>query len=240
MSFKSKKNKYLRSIAKFISSYDTDGVGKNEFSDMAVFLKNKKPVIFDVGANIGQSISKFREKFPGSDIYSFEPSVTTFKNLSKNFDHVENVHLFNIALGAAKHKKTFHENSSSVMSSFLEVDQIGDNLISGEIVVDMERLDEFCAAQIKGVSTIDILKIDAQGYDFEVLKGGQHLFDSNKVGLIYLELIFGKMYKGQPLVSDILKFLAENRFKLVSFYDFHYHDNLATWTDGLFVHESLL
>jgi hypothetical protein len=58
--------------------------------------------------------------------------------------------------------------------------------------------------------------------------------------MIYLELIFGKMYKGQPLVSDILKFLAENRFKLVSFYDFHYHDNLATWTDGLFVHESLL
>jgi hypothetical protein len=32
------------------------------------------------------------------------------------------------------------------MSSFLEVDQIGDNFISGEIVVDMERLDEFCAA----------------------------------------------------------------------------------------------
>jgi FkbM family methyltransferase len=220
--------------------HDTDSVGKNEFADMALFLKTDTPIIFDVGANIGQSIQRFRSYFPKSAIFSFEPSTETFNELSKNTSRLEDVSLFNVALGASKQKKSFHQNSSSVMSSFLEVDQIGDKLILGDVIIDVERLDEFFSSHIKNVSKIDILKIDAQGYDFEVLKGAQALLDLNKIGMVYLELIFGKMYKGQPLVSDILHFLTENRFKLVSFYDFHYHDNLTTWTDGLFVHESLL
>jgi FkbM family methyltransferase len=240
MSFKSKKNKYLRKIAQYLLQHDTDSVGKNEFSDMTIFLKTDSPIIFDVGANIGQSILKFRSYFPGGSIFSFEPSLDTFNQLSTNTSHLDAVHLFNIALGSSKQKKAFHENSSSVMSSFLEIDQIGDKVITGNVLVDVERLDEYCTTKIKNVSNIDILKIDAQGYDFEVLKGAQELFDQNKIGMVYLELIFGKMYKGQPIVSDILQFLIENRFKLVSFYDFHYHDNLATWTDGLFVHESLV
>lgn len=66
MSFKSKKNKYLRRIAKFISSYDTDGIGKNEFSDMAVFLKNKKPIIFDVGLILVKVFLNFERNFRGA------------------------------------------------------------------------------------------------------------------------------------------------------------------------------
>ena len=58
--------------------------------------------------------------------------------------------------------------------------------------------------------------------------------------MVYLELIFGKMYKGQPAVSDMSHFLTENSFKLVPLYKFHYHDNLTTWTDELFVHEPLI
>ena len=205
-----------------------------------IFLKKDAPIIIDVGANIGQSILKFWTYFPKSTIFSFEPSLNTFNQLTNNVLHLDNVHLFNFALGSSKQSKYFHENSSSVMSSFLEIDQIGDKLITGEVLVDMERLDDYCAAKIGKFTRIDILKIDAQGNDFEVLKGAQELLNLNRVGMVYLELIFGKMYKGQPVVSDILKSLTENRFKLVSFYEFHYHDNLATWTDELFVHEPLI
>lgn len=41
-------------------------------------------VIFDVGANIGQTASKFAQSFPKAKIFSFEPVTATFKQLREN------------------------------------------------------------------------------------------------------------------------------------------------------------
>ena len=38
-----------------------------------ILIPNKNPIIFDVGANIGQSIRLFKNHFPSSQIYAFEP-----------------------------------------------------------------------------------------------------------------------------------------------------------------------
>jgi hypothetical protein len=44
-------------------------------------LDKNNLTIFDIGANIGQSIKRFRRKFNKSKIYSFEPNPEIFKNL---------------------------------------------------------------------------------------------------------------------------------------------------------------
>ena len=46
--------------------------------DLPLIVTAKRPVIFDVGANVGQSIDLFSRLFPRSSIYAFEPAADCF------------------------------------------------------------------------------------------------------------------------------------------------------------------
>src|ERR1700722_10440774 len=77
------------------------GIGGEPFGDMARFLPDNSPLVFDVGANVGQSIRNFRVSFPNAEIHSFEPSPATFNRLKANAAQLPKVHLWNCALGSA-------------------------------------------------------------------------------------------------------------------------------------------
>ena len=49
--------------------------------DLNSFSKDRNLVVFDIGANKGQSIKFFKKVYPESIIYSLEPSLRTFKAL---------------------------------------------------------------------------------------------------------------------------------------------------------------
>jgi hypothetical protein len=74
----------------------------------------------------------------------------------------------------------------------------------------------------------------------EVFKGAERTIRENRIGLIYFEIIFCDMYKNLPSFSEVYDFLTGRDFLLVSFYQFHYQEQLASWTDALFVHKSYL
>ena len=70
-------------------------------------LKNNNNIIFDIGANKGQSLQRYRKLFNNTYFYSFEPSHSAFKVLKSKYGNLKNIKLFNIALGEAKKKKVF-------------------------------------------------------------------------------------------------------------------------------------
>ena len=76
--------------------------------------------------------------------------------------------------------------------------------------------------------------------DLEVFKGAERTMSANNVGLIYFEIIFSDMYKNLPPFAQVFDFLINRDFLLVSFYEFFYQNQLASWTDALFVHKSYL
>src|SRR5216117_1142807 len=43
-----------------------------------------KPIIFDVGANVGDYAMLIKEHLPASQVYAFEPSLDTYRQLEKN------------------------------------------------------------------------------------------------------------------------------------------------------------
>ena len=92
----------------------------------------------------------------------------------------------------------------------------------------------------KKIPSIQLLKIDAQGFDYQVIKGAKETILANKIQLFYFEIIFSEMYKGVPRFSEVYDFLSDSGFLLVSLYEFHYQENLAGWTDGLFIHNSAI
>ena len=129
-------------------------------------------------------------------------------------------------------------NSSSDMSSFLPIGELAWGEVKKETRVMVRTVDQFCRNE--GVERIDVLKSDTQGFDLEVFKGAEATIRANRIGLIYFEVIFSEMYRGLPPFTEVFRFLIERGYHLVSLYAFRYQKDLASWTDALFVHQSLL
>lgn len=219
-----------------VRTFNPNLIGKYPLVDMKRMLHNDNPIVFDVGANIGQSVQKFRGGFPDCKIYSFEPSPKTFETLQQNTCNFENVSLWNCALGSSPGKMELLENSYSDMSSFLSLGKSGWGQIERRTLVEIKTIDQFCLDQ--KIEYIDILKSDTQGFDLEVFKGAEQMISSNKIGLIYFEITFSDIYKNLPSFSEIYDFLKSRDFLLVTFYKFYYRNSLAGWTDALFIHKS--
>lgn len=208
--------------------------GGDPFADMAKFVDRQANLtIFDVGANEGQTVRNFKKTFPQANIYSFEPSAKTFEILKRNVGNETNVCLHNVAFGSLMETKTFYENTHSDMSSFLSLGKAGWGAVTQESCMQVVTIDSFCHE--KDIKQIHILKSDTQGYEIEVLKGAIEMMKNNSIQLIYLEILFSDLYEGLQPFHDLAKLLSESNYRLVSFYQFHYQEDMASWADALFV-----
>ena len=206
--------------------------GVSEDADIAVLLRNEvQPLIFDIGANIGQSVERFRKLFPESEIFSFEPEPLTFDVLKTNVfgprTHVHELALSN-SLGAAK----LFLNTYSDMNSLLDSSNPQWGKRVGDRLVKTETVDHFCAKN--GITKIDLLKTDTQGHELQVLQGCKRMMSEGRIKLVTMEVIFSEMYNGISPFNEVWKYMIDNNFRLVSFYQFYYKNQLANWSDALF------
>jgi FkbM family methyltransferase len=203
---------------------------------MATLFRGNRPLVFDVGANMGQTVQAFRKAFRDPQIHSFEPSPVSFDLLRMNTATIPDVHVWNRALGSSRGQMTLQENNTPEMTSFLPLSNFGWGSVIKQTRVDVDTVDAFCLEQ--HIDRIDILKSDTQGFDLEVFKGAERMFQQNRIGVVFSEIIFNDMYKNLPSVSQIFDFLISHNFVLVSFYELAYQEGLASWADALFVHRS--
>lgn len=125
-----------------------------------VNLNKKSPLIIDCGANIGVSIAFFKHMYPKSKVYGYEPDPTTYSYLSRNVGNLDNVTLYNEAVGNAEGSISFwvsNDTSSLGMSIFKREDS------STKISVKISRLSE------RITTDVDILKMDIEGSESDVL-----------------------------------------------------------------------
>jgi FkbM family methyltransferase len=209
------------------------GIGRDAYSDIRRIVGSKSPVMFDIGANVGQTIDALRKAFPSPIIHAFEPGKASFDRLVQTHSKLPYVRLNNLALGSKPGRQIFFENSLTDMSSFLPLGPDGWGEISNQREIEVSTVDRYCMQY--EIPFIDLLKSDTQGFDLEVLKGAQELLNARKIRLIYLEIIFQKLYHGVPRIDEIYRFISDNGFELVSFYEFHYRNERAGWTDALFI-----
>jgi len=116
-----------------------------------------QPILFDVGANIGNYSLALKENIPNASIYSFEPVKETFEQLEKNVG--DKTKLYNIGFGNLPGKgllyNTLNTTISEVATTHKEILQEVFNA-SNEIVAiefEIDSIDNFC-------STNDIKNID--------------------------------------------------------------------------------
>lgn len=194
------------------------------------------PVVLDVGANVGQTVDRFLAKFPRAAIHCFEPVPSAFRRLQAHVANSPGVSINASAVGARCGSAVIVEHMDSDMSSMLEPGPAAWGTTLGHHSVPMVSVDQYCAE--RGLTTVDVLKIDTQGYELEVLAGASQQMRRGQIRLIYLELIFSAMYVNAASVADIHSLLASHGYVLVGMYDFHYRDGRAGWADALFCRES--
>jgi FkbM family methyltransferase len=197
----------------------------------------RSPVLFDIGANRGQTLELFVSIFPQARIHAFEPSSTTFAAL-QSIRHGENVSLHQVAMGAKNGETIFHNYEDSCLSSIHRLDPNAENefkntKLSGTEIVPVRTVDWF--VREGGIMAIDLLKIDTQGHDLEVLRGAARSFQNGLIRNVYIELNFIKLYQNQGDVRQIMNFFAHHRMQLVEFYEkVRGTDSVLQWCNALY------
>ena len=79
------------------------------------------PIIFDIGANQGQSIERFKKIFNNPIIHAFEPVDFEFKKLEKKYSKDKNIILNNCAVGDKNCYRDFNITAKTGNSSFNKI-----------------------------------------------------------------------------------------------------------------------
>lgn len=150
-------------------------------------LHGKTPIIFDVGANVGEYALVCQSIIPETKIYCFEPSLSAFKVLRKNLQDHENISLLNIGLSdSAKKMNLFSNKKGSGFGSVYQrrLDHIGLKLTHKE-TIRLKTLQDVCKEN--KVRQIDLLKLDVEGHEYSVLRGSRKMLEAGKIGMIQFE-----------------------------------------------------
>ena len=218
----------LEAIRRQNNTYDISPrieMGEDYLADVRYILGGRAKIIFDVGANHGQTMLAMAATFPHAEIYSFEPDPEAFLRLAASASRFDLVHTHNVALGSQTGEAKLYRFAMDMTNSLLPKAPGTEQFLAdphymeevGATQVNVDTIDRFCAEHT--IKTIDLLKIDAQGFDLEVLKGARGLLDTSAIALVYTEVCFVPLYEGQSLFPDIYNFLYERGYRLVALYD---------------------
>jgi len=189
-------------------------------------IKGQLKCYIDVGAHHGESIKSFNKTFKIEKIIAFEPSEKNFKILSEKNKNIKNLKIFNIGLGEKKETLNFKQHIESQSSTLVKINDqsnyykrknfflnfFNKNKIQFyDVKVKVDRLDNIL--NLLKIQYVDILKIDTEGYDFNVIKGlGEHI---KNVKYIYFEHHFHNMLIKDYTLNNIHNHLEKNNFKKV-------------------------
>lgn len=232
---KERLKKLLLNLGYEIHRIRPGGIGRDPFKDMRMLTNPKRPaILFDVGANRGQSVAQFRAQFESPIIHAFEPSPSTFKHLQERTSGIPNLYLNNVAVGPRCERKILLENEQDTVSSLLPPgNDYSWGQTSRETTVDVTTVDSYCEAA--GIKLIDVLKSDTQGFDHEVLDGAVNMLRQHRIQLVYLEMNFLDLYTGIHRFEDLYRSLSNLGFEPISFYNLSWQNSRLGWLDGLFI-----
>ena len=163
-------------------------LGVNPFVDINYYINNFKiEVIFDIGANIGQSATFYRKKFPKAKIFSIEPVSETYNQLKINTKNL-NVNCYNLAFGSKQ----------GVVK--MEISNLSEHSVSNKIIINIEENNLKCSYEEVNLTTIDkflvsnninhinYMKVDTEGHDLEAMKGAENALKNKRIDFIETEL----------------------------------------------------
>ncbi|MGV0795030.1 FkbM family methyltransferase [Mycolicibacterium sp. XJ1819] len=165
--------------------------------------------IFDVGANEGQTAIQLALAFREARIDSFEPARETYNKLVKRVDWNKRIHCHQLALAA--------ESGTSKMMTDTDYSHSFRMDGSGTETVVTTTASEFCSEH--NIDTVNLMKVDTEGYDLEVLKGAEDLIKEHRIDLIQVEAGMNPENDFHVPYADFVGYLEGFGYRLLGIYD---------------------
>lgn len=153
-------------------------------------------MLWDVGANLGDWSEAALAIAPGISLHAFEPVPATFDRLQQRLSE-RGAKLHRLALSSHAGSAPIHLAGSTAGTNSLVAQDHGAR--AETIEVSLERSDTL--ADREGVTTIHLLKIDAEGHDFAVLEGASGLFETHRIWVAQFEYNWRWLASGRSLQS---------------------------------------
>ena len=160
-----------------------DGEYQKKQRDAILAFVNKDGNAIDIGAHVGFWLRDMCKQF--KHVYAFEPIEEVRQCLAKNVG-AENYSTYSFGLGAKNENLKVNYNPAETGNTHASKD--------GNQTITIRKLDDM------NLPKIDYIKVDTEGFEIEVLKGGEKLIKEYKP-FVHVE-VKGKVLVKQGLSSD--------------------------------------
>ena len=181
-----------------------------------IFLENISmyDTVIDVGAHIGEySLIAMKKMGNTGQVISIEPLDDGCKWLQNNIsiNNFTNHNVMQCAVGSKSGLMTLYRNSVNGPFGYLESIVNGKKLCEST-KVKMTTIDEIL--EKNNIQNVDMLKIDVEGFEYDVLIGCLHSFKTNKIQKIICEVHLEFLEKKRFDKNKIYSLLLDNGFSL--------------------------
>lgn len=172
----------------------------------------------DIGASTGLYVTYVNDLFRPAAIHAFEPLPEARATLAALGARIPGLVVHPLALADAPGERTFFENEYGPASSLLRVSGHAKRAFptaqrERPTTVPVARLDD--VLDPAALEPDILVKIDVQGAEDQVIRGGRAVFSAAK--LVLVEMSFVPMYEGQPLFGEVHRLLEACGLALAGF-----------------------
>jgi FkbM family methyltransferase len=171
----------LARVEQFAATHQGKGVGIGrcdlEVAHCAALLGRVPRTIIDVGGNQGDYSAALRLRFPQSIIHVFEPEPFCIEKLKQRFGSDPNFAIHEYALSSTNESRplwTVSRGSGLASLTRRNLNHVG-MVMNEALCVECRRLNDVASAT--PISSVDWMKIDVEGTEMDVLKGGSDVVE---------------------------------------------------------------
>lgn len=172
-----------------ILNYENDKVSGEDSFLRRLAKTMDKPLILDIGANIGNYSNKVKSFCPGATIYAFEPHPKTFAQLrseaSRNGYTAINAGCGDKEVRVQLYDYKGDKNGSQHASLYGEAIEEFRKAETQSYTVDMTTIDDFVSRN--GLQKIHLLKLDIEGNELRAIEGAKASIAAGLIDIIQFE-----------------------------------------------------
>ncbi len=203
-------------IALFINLFRSSDYYENKFKTNMLNLINKNYCIWDVGANRGLYTKLFSKDLDNDGyVYAFEPSKNNLLFLKENLKEEVNIEIVPYGLNEKNRKVSMYQGSDQNGATSKIV---SNNIINNDKnqLFEIETFSGDYLIEQKGFKAPNFIKIDVEGYEYEVVAGLSNQLKDNILKIICIEMHFEEVAKrGFPNhPSLIVRMLQKHNFEV--------------------------
>jgi FkbM family methyltransferase len=180
------------------------------------YFNKKFDNIVDAGANVGVFTEYLIQNELSEKIIAIECDSKALKDLKNNFKREYRVEIIPKALNSTNDKITFYQSEENpVISSVIPPDKLKNHMAgvkgNNEVIVDTVTIKDL----VDKLGTIDLLKIDIEGAEYEIIKNVNPSLFKNINNLLIECHFFEEDYLEK--YSSLIKKLSDNGYKVEEF-----------------------